>query len=164
MSKRKPAKSKQPRSKVAAKAQRARQAVVRSPKPRHVRPVATASNESLPKLLGDPTPEAPVLESPLVALVGVENPAIASGNEGQRTMRDNDLTRAFDVSSAPTTIWAYQRKLPEIAQANLQLAFEFIQRLASVKSPFEIPRVVAELTTKQLAMFQSFVFAGQSSR
>jgi hypothetical protein len=36
----------------------------------------------------------------------------------------------------------------------MQFGFEFAQRLAKIRSLFEIPGLLAELTTKQLAMFQ----------
>ena len=49
-------------------------------------------------------------------------------------------------------VGAYQRKLPEISQAYMQLTFEFAQRLARIKSPSEIPSVFAELATRQLAI------------
>jgi hypothetical protein len=34
---------------------------------------------------------------------------------------------------------AYQAKLLEMAQANMQFAFEFAQRLATIRSPVEFP-------------------------
>jgi len=163
MSKRKQTKASKPaRSKVAGKAQRAREAVVRSPKPSHVRSIAKRSNELLPKLDEDPTPEAAVEK--FMAALPVENPVIASQDHSQRTTRGNDLTKALDVFTGTANVWAYQRKLTEIAQANMLLAFEFTQRLARLKSPFELPSVLSELTRKQSAMFQNLVFPNQSSQ
>jgi hypothetical protein len=160
MSKRKQTKgSKQARSKVAAKAQR--QSVVRSPKPSHVRSIATGSNELRPKPHENATPEAPV---EMAALPVMKNPAIASQDHIQRTTRGDDLTKALNVFTATANVWAYQRKLTEIAQANMLLAFEFTQRLAQIKSPFELPSVLSELTRKQSAMFQNLVFPNQSSQ
>jgi hypothetical protein len=72
-------------------------------------------------------------------------------------MRQNDLMKAFNVFSATTNVAAYQRKVPEFAQAYMQLGFEFAQRLARIKSPFEIASVFAELTFKQFAIFQRLV-------
>jgi hypothetical protein len=165
MSKRKQTKgSKQARSKVAAKAQR--QSVVRSPKPSHVRSIATGSNELRPKPHENATPEAPVEMAalPVAALPVMENPAIASQDHIQRTTRGDDLTKALNVFTATANVWVYQRKLTEIAQANMLLAFEFTQRLAQIKSPFELPSVLSELTRKQSAMFQNLVFPNQSSQ
>jgi hypothetical protein len=115
--------------KPAAKLQRARQAVVRSAKP----------------------------EKPPTAIPVPEKPMMVSDNASQRAMRQNDLTKAFNVFSATANVGAYQRKLPEIAQAYMQLAFQFAQRLAQIKSPFEMPGVFAELATQQLAIFQNIV-------
>ena len=159
MSKRKPAKaSKQSRSKVAPKAQRARQAVVRSPKPRPTRTTAARSNEPLPGMLMDSPLEAAVLERPMPALPFVESPAIVSQGASQRTTRD-DSTKPFEVFSAAANLGLYQTKLPELAQANMQLAFEFAQRIMQVTSPLEFPSLLSELTRKQFAIFQNFVFA-----
>jgi hypothetical protein len=157
MSKRKPAKaSKQARSKVASKAQRASQAVVRSPKPSH-RQIAAGSTMA-PELHKDPRPDTPVLEKPVAALPVLENPAIASQDDSQRPVRDNEFTKPFDVSSAPANIGTYPTKLPELVRGQMQLALEFVQRLAQMKSPFEFPSVFSELTIKQFAMFQNLVF------
>ena len=49
---------------------------------------------------------------------------------------------------------AYQAKLLEMAQANMQFALEFAHRLATVRSPPEILRVIEEFTSKQIAMFR----------
>lgn len=46
-----------------------------------------------------------------------------------------------------------QAKLLEMAQANLQFALECAQRLATMRSPFDIFNVMAELTNKRIAMF-----------
>ena len=164
MSKRKPAKVAKPaRSKVAPKAQRARQAVVRSPKPSQVHLIAAGPNRSLRKRQKDTRRDVPVLEKPMAALPVVESPALASRDESQRPMRENNATKAFDVFSAPENVRAPQTKLPEIAQA-MQLAFEFADRLAQIKSPFEFSSVLSELTIKQFAMFQNFIFPTRSPR
>jgi hypothetical protein len=49
---------------------------------------------------------------------------------------------------------AYQEKLVEMVQANVQFGFEFAQRLATIRSPIEFPGVIAEFTSKRIAMFQ----------
>lgn len=162
MSKRKASKasSKQARGKVAAKAQQASQAVVRSPKPRRLPSVAPTSAESSTVL---PTsPDAAVFETPATATSVPEKPTMAS-QDGPPTMRQNDLMKAFNVFSATTNLAAYQRKLPELAQAYMQLGFEFTQRLAQIKSPFEFASVFAELATKQFAIVQNLVIPKQSS-
>jgi len=92
-----------------------------------------------------------------ISVASTEKPAIASQGDSQRTMK------AFDVFSATANVGAF-RKLPEIALANMQLAFEFAQRLAQIKSPFEIPSVFAELAAKQLTNFQTLLILNHSSR
>jgi|ERR1700676_2321407 hypothetical protein len=148
MSKRKPATaSKHTRNpKIAAKAHRANQAVVRSPKESRPRPVAAGSTESPPKGHNDSKQEAPL----------IENPATALQDAGKQMMRDNDSNKGFDFSSATANVRAYQAKLLEMAQANMQFALEFAQRLATVRSPVEILRVIEEFTGKRIAMFRKY--------
>ena len=131
MSKRKPATaSKHARSpKIAAKAHRANQAVVRSTPPKR-------HNES--------KQEAP----------RVENPAAALQDVGKQAMRDTFSNRGFGFSSVAANVQAYQAKLLEMAQANMQFALEFTQRLATVRSPVEIFRVIEEFTSRRTAMFR----------
>jgi hypothetical protein len=69
-------------------------------------------------------------------------------------MRDNDSKKGFDFSSATANVRAYQAKLLEMAQANMQFSFEFAQRFATIRWPVEIPSVIAEFTSKRIAMFQ----------
>ncbi|MFL6465872.1 MAG: hypothetical protein ACJ73N_15865 [Bryobacteraceae bacterium] len=165
--KRKPAK------KVAAKAQRARQAVVRSPRHSHVRLVAAGSKES--HLDEDSAPDAPILEQAAAALPAVESPSMAAQDNSQRWMSENESAKAFDqFPAAPHAAFrlfpaapqapAYPTKLPEIAQANMKLAFEFAQRFAQIKSPFEIPSVLSELMFKQFTILQKIAFPNQSTR
>ena len=162
MSKRNPATaSKHAHSpKIAAKAQRAAQAIVRSPKDSRLRSVETGSTESLPKRHNDSKQEAPLLENPVTALQQeaplVENPVTALQDDCKQTMTDNDSKKGFVVSSATANVRAYQAKLLEMAQANMQLAFEFAQRLATIRSPVEILSVMAEFTSKRIAMFQKY--------
>jgi hypothetical protein len=144
MSKRKPA-SKHARSpKIAAKAHRAKQAIVRSP--RHSR--AAGSTESPPERHNDSKQETPLV---------VENPATAAlQDDCKQTMTDNDSKKGFEFSSATAKVRAYQAKLLEMAQANMQFPFEFAQRLATIRSPVEIPSVIAEFTSKRIAIFQKY--------
>jgi hypothetical protein len=146
MSKRNPATaSKHAHSpKIASKAQRAAQAIVRSPKDSRLRSVETGSTESLPKRHNDSKQEAPLVENPVTALQ----------DDCKQTMRDNDSKKGFDFFSATANVRAYQAKLLEMAQANMQFAFEFAQRLATIRSPIEFPSVIAEFTSKRTAMFR----------
>jgi hypothetical protein len=49
---------------------------------------------------------------------------------------------------------AYQAKLLEMVQANMQFALEIAQRFATVRSPVETLRVIEEFTSKRIAMFR----------
>jgi hypothetical protein len=108
------------------------------------------------------SPAAAVFEKP--AMVASVSEKSTMQDNGQPTMTQNDLLKAFNVFSATTNVAAYQRKLPEFVQAYMQLGFEFAQRLAQIKSPFEIASVFAELAPKQLAIFQNLVIPNQISR
>jgi Phasin protein len=144
--------------KIVAKAQRAAQAIVRSPKDSRLGSVETGSTKSLPKRHSDSKQEAPLVENPVTALQQeaplVENPVTALQNDCKPTMTNDDSKKGFDLSSATANVRAYQAKLLEMAQANMQFAFEFAQRLATIRSPVEFPSVIAELTGKRIAMFR----------
>ena len=133
--------------KIAAKAQRAAQAVIRSPKDSPLRTVGAASPKSTPERPREPA--ALVDESTTIAL-----------NQGGRLepsisfQRSDDSTIGFDFPSASTNVRAFQAKLLEVAHANMQFAFEFAQRLAAIRSPFEFLGVTAEFTGKRSAMFR----------
>ena len=132
--------------KIAAKAQRATQAIVRSPKVR-LRPVAEGSAESSPDRHNERKPVAPLV---------IENPVTALQEDFKQTMTDKSLSKGFDLSSATANLRAYQAKLLETAQANMTFAFEFSQRLATIRSPIEFLNVIAEFTSKRIAMFGKY--------
>lgn len=144
---RKPAKaSKHARSpKIAAKAQRAAQAVVRSPRNSRLRPVAAGSAESTRERHNDANQEAGL----------VENPAIALQEDYKQPMTDSDPEKLL-FSSATANVQAYQAKLLEITQVNMQFAFEFAQRLAAIRSPVEYLSVIADFTSKRIDMFRKY--------
>jgi hypothetical protein len=164
MTKRKPSKhSRGP--KIAAKAQRAAQAVVRSPSDSRLRPLGAGSTESSPerndpKQLVDPVTALQAESTPKHndpeqgALLGGK-PATTLQDDRKQTMTDNASKTALDFSSA-ATVRAYQAKLLEMAQANMQFTFEFAQRLATIRSPLEFLGVIAEFTNKRIAMFQKY--------
>ena len=164
MTKRTTAKAlKQTRSrKPAAKAQRAAQAVVRSPKPRHLRVVApTAPTE--PTQAIDARPGAPVFEEAKVARAAPEKSMQGSQDDSQRTTSGSAITTTWNVFPPIANLWGYQTMLSKMAQTQMQLAFSSAQRFAQIKSPFEYACVLSELTTKQFATFQSLV-ASQNLR
>jgi phasin protein len=149
MSKRKPATaSKHFRNpKIAAKAQRAAQAVVRSPKDSRPRSAGACTTVLPPKRSDDPT------QGPLL----VEDSSIAVQNDyKQEMMEDSTSKKGTTFSLATANVPAYQAKLLEMAQANMQFAFEFAQRLATIRSPLEFPSVIAEFANKRIALFRKY--------
>ena len=143
-------------------AQQANQAIIRSPKDSPLRSVAAGSTESRPESHNDSKQEAPLVEKPEVPLVEkveallFEKPTTALQDDCKQTMTDNDSKKGFVFSSPTANVRAYQAKLLEMAQANMQLAFEFAQRLATIRSPVEILSVIAEFTSKRIAVFQKY--------
>jgi phasin protein len=132
------------RPKIVAKAQRAKQAIVRSPK----------NSSSVTESSTEPLLERPN-DSPLEVSL-VPNPAIAAQHDFKPTISDNGSKSGFGLSSDTANVRAYQAKLLEIAQANMQFAFEFAQRFATIRSPVEFLRVAEELTTKRMAMLRKY--------
>jgi hypothetical protein len=57
---------------------------------------------------------------------------------------------------ATANVRAYQAKLLEMAQANMQFALEFAQRFATVRSPVETLRVIEEFTSKDRHVPEAF--------
>jgi hypothetical protein len=145
MSKRKPAAASKHAHSTKIAAQQANQAIIRSPKDSPLRSVAAGSTKSPPERHNDSKQEAPLVEKPATTL-----------QDDKQTMTDNDSKKGFVFSSATANVRAYQAKLLEMAQANVQLAFEFAQRLATIRSPVEILIVIAEFTSKRIAMFQKY--------
>ena len=128
--------------KITAKAQRAYQAIVRSPKEGRLRSVAAGPTESPPKRKQE-------------ASLG-DNPMTAFQDDNKQTMKDIVSSKGFDFSSATANVRAYQAKSLEMAQADMQVAFEFAPRLATIRSPFEFLSVIAEFTTKRISMFRKY--------
>jgi hypothetical protein len=152
MSKRKPATaSKHAHSpKIAAKAQRATQAVIRSTKDNRQRSVGVRSNQSPPN---DAQPN--LHDNARREAIPVENPVTALRDDPKQTMMtDSGSKKGIDFSSATANVRAFQAKLLEIGQANMQFALEFAQRLATIRSPVELPSVIAEFTSRRIAMFR----------
>jgi hypothetical protein len=120
-------------SKVASKAHRASQAVVRSAKRKH----------SMPESSNGASAEAHVAAS-----VISQEPTAAS-----------ELAAIASEPSFPATsnLAVFETRLPDIAQVNMRLAFEFAQRLTQIRSPFEFPSVLSEFTLRQIAVFQEVV-------
>jgi hypothetical protein len=144
MSKRKPATSKHTRGpKTVAKAQRSAQAIVRSPKASASPSIAADANQP-PAKRPQVSQEDTLVENPPPPFV-----------ETAFQETENDSRKEIDfLSSASANMRAYQAMLLEMAQANMQLAIEYAQRLATIRSPLDLPGLVAEFTSKRIAMFR----------
>ena len=125
--------------KIAAKAQRAPHAIVRSPKNSRLRSAGAGITESPRKRADASLQEALLVEDPATAL---------------QPMTDSDSKNWTNFSVTTANVGAYQAKMLEMAQANVQFAFEVTQRLATIRSPIEFPSVIAEFTSKRIAMFR----------
>jgi hypothetical protein len=154
MSKRKPAHARGPTT--TAKAQRAAQAIVRGPKDSHLRSASAGTIAPPRRRPEEPQQESLLVENPGTAMEPVTalEPATALENVCKPMLMNNVSKKGIDFSSAGANVWAYQAKLLEMAQANMQFAFEFAQRLATIRSPVEFPSVIAEFTSKRIAMFR----------
>jgi hypothetical protein len=146
MSKRKPATSKHIRGpKSVAKAQLAAQAVVRSPKASALPSIAADSNE-------------PPAKRPQVSqedtLVEHAPPFVGNPETAVQAIENNSKREIDFLSSASANMRAYQAMLLEMAQANMQLAIDYAQRLATIRSPLGLPGLVVEFTSKRIAMFR----------
>jgi Phasin protein len=116
----------------AVKAQLATQAVVRSRT--NKRPGATEL---------EPSRES---NSPQVSIP--EDPATALQSQGNQILAN--------FPSMMGNVQVYQAKLLEIAQSDLQLAFEFAHRLLTLRTPAAFVGLVAEFTSKRTDMFWKY--------
>jgi len=143
--------------KIAAKAQRAAQDIVKNPKDSRLGSAGAGSAESLAERHNDSKQEAPLVETSVTAqqeALLVENPAKALQDDCKKTIADNDSRKAFDFSSFTANVRVYQAKLLEVALANMQFAFEFAQRLATTRSPVDFLSVNAEFTSRRIDMLR----------
>ncbi|WP_208829757.1 Phasin protein [Bradyrhizobium neotropicale] len=128
----------------AVPARRNKQAVVRGPKDNPLRPVAAGSTESR-KRHDESKQKNPITENQMAAL-----------QDGLRQrMRDNN-TKGFDLSLVTASLQAYQANFLEMAQVDMQLAFEFGQRLVTIRSPFEFFAVIVEFTSRRIDTFRRY--------
>jgi hypothetical protein len=120
--------------KMAARAQRNKHSVVRSSKNGFPRSNVGASAELSYDVHDDSKEEVPFTETAAALQNGVG-------------VTDNKTT---------VNIQAYQAPLLEMAQANLEFAFEFGSRLATVRSPLEFFALIADFTSKRIGMYQKY--------
>lgn len=172
MSKRSPATaSKRAHTRTAAKAQRAKPAVIRSPKlaAEHVVEGTLAKSARRSQTSSKPAdrvgnPSAPVQATPRVeipaaavhAAVRAENPAAALHYDRKASGTSSASNKAFDFWPATANLQVYQARLLDMAMANMQFAFEFAGRLAAIRSPLDIFGITAEFTDKRIALLRKY--------
>jgi len=143
MSKRKPAKSsKRPQPAIATRAHGKKQAVVKSARDNLLRSVATGPIESPLELHDDPKEQAPNVEKQEAPIAA--NPVQVGPSQ----------MRGFDFASATGNMVAYQAKLLEMTQANMRFAWDFSQKLATIRSPFQFVDLIVEFTKRQADMLE----------
>lgn len=163
MSKRKAASKRAPRNpktptppkpdrhpKAAARAQRKKQAFIKSPKESPLRPIAQGSSEAPIEGHHELKADTPNVDNRAraAALEAILQSSLQ--NDVDRKVRDNFPGKGLDFFVPIANMQAYQAKLLEVTQANMQFAFEFIQRLARVRSPFEFWAVIAQFTARRI--------------
>lgn len=146
-----PKRARQP--KVAARAQRNKQAFVRSSRP--LRPITAGRTEI--EVHNEPKQDTPRQETATVenraravALEAVLQAALQ--HDLSEKMRENSPKNGLDFGLLTSNVQAYKAKLLEVTQANTQFVFELSQRLATIRSPFEFWAVIVEFTGRLIIM------------
>ncbi len=84
------------------------------------------------------------------ALDAILQASLQSG--GGRVTSDNNPGKGLDFFQPLASMQAYRAKLLDVSQENLQFTFEFIQRLAKIRSPYEFWAVIAEFAARRMMM------------
>jgi hypothetical protein len=160
MSKRKPDKaSKRARSPAAvtrAHEQKEDEDIVKSAKEDLLRCVAAGPIESPPELHDDPQEEGLKIEKQATPNdEGQEAPKVEN-QEGpiatNPAQHVPDQLRGFGFASATGNMVSYQMMLLGVTQANMRFAFDFSQKLLTVRSPFQLAELIVESTNRQADM------------
>src|SRR5690242_20217455 len=137
------------RPKVAARAQRSKQTFVRSP--RRLRPDTSGWTEPPIEVHDEARQETSIdNRARAVALEAILQ--AASQDDASQKMRENTSKNGLDLTLLIASVQAYQAKLLEVTQANMQFVFDLTQSVAVCKSPFEFFAVVAEFTGRRIIM------------
>lgn len=139
-------------SKLPARAQRNKHSIVKSPKVNSPASVSPGSNGLQSEVHHKLEHETPAVDNRVraAALEAILQASLQS-DRAQKT-EDNNSTKGIDFSLPLVNVQAFQAKLLELTQANLQFAFDLAHRLATVKSPFEFWAVIAEFTGRRIVM------------
>ena len=178
MSKRKPAKaSKRARSPAAAaRAHEQKRDIVKSAKDNLLRS-ASVSIDSTPEWHDEPQEETRNVEKQVALDVEKQAAAKAESQEAPKAVSQETPIAANLVQHGPGQIRGfgasatgkmvnYQMMLLEMTQANMQFAFDFGQKLLTVRSPFQLADLIVETTKRQADMVvkQSTELAARTRR
>jgi hypothetical protein len=150
-SSRKSANKRAPRPKVVTRAQRKKEALIRSPKERPERPVAGALGNASTEHREQPRAETPFVDNRARAAALETFLQASLQDDAGRKMRDH-AGKALNLYLPFANLQAYQPKLLEMTHANIQFVLEFIQRLVTIKSPFEFWALIGEFTGRRMMM------------
>jgi hypothetical protein len=139
------------RPKAAARAQRKKQAVVRSRKENHLRLVSGEATEAPIEVHNETKPDASEAENRTTRAAELDA-SLQPSLQKDSGAGENSRRETFDFTLPFATMLAYQAKLLEVAQENMQFGLEFIQKLATVRSPFALGSLVGEFTRRRIAM------------
>lgn len=139
------------RPKVAARAQRKKQALIRGPKDSTLRHVAAGSTEAPMDVHREPQAETPIVDNRAraAALETILRASMMQNELGPK-MSNNLPGKRLDFFLPVANVQAYQAKFLEVTQANLQFSLEFVLRLARVRSPLEFWAVIAEFSARRI--------------
>lgn len=134
------------RPKVAARAQRKKQALIRSPKDQSS--PAPRSPEAPTEVYDEREGETRENRARAAALETILQASLRNASDPK--ISDNIPGRGLDFFGLFASMQAYQAKFLEVTQANTQFTFEFILRLARIRSPLEFWAVIAEFTARRI--------------
>jgi hypothetical protein len=131
--------------KSAAPSKRAHSSIKITAKGKRTRPAVVRSSKDTGKSF-------PIAQVP--AVQPVRSVVTANVSEKPGPPEDHDSSKPeVDFLSPIVIIRAFQTKLLEIVQANLQFSFELAQRVARVRTPNELMCINAEFTKSRMEMF-----------
>ncbi len=158
MSKRKPDKASKPARSpaVVTGAHEQKQDIVKSAKEDLLRSVGAGPIESPPALHDDPQEEALKIEKQATPNDERQEAPKVENQEGpiatDPAQRVAGQLRGFGFASATGNMVSYQMMLLGNTQANMRFAFDFSQKLLTVRSPFQLAELIVESTNRQADM------------
>ena len=138
------------RPKVAARTQRKKEALIRSPTGSTFRDAAAGSTDA-PMDVDEPKAETPIIDNRAraAALEAILRASMMQNEIGPK-LSNNIPGKRLDFFLPAANVQAYQAKFLEVTQANFQFSLEFFLRLARVRSPLEFWAVIAEFSARRI--------------